>query len=107
MSRPCVVCGRGTYPASPRPDAEQRAVLHAEGKRRAGGRGACVNCYQVLRLAGRLEELPLIYDTAKGADDPEAKDCARCGVKHRAPADICQDCRLVLSDLGELERWAS
>lgn len=107
MSRDCVVCGRKTYPASPRPSPEQRAILHAEGRRRVGGRGACVNCYQALRKAGRLEELEPLLGHARGPDDVDATPCIRCGVPQRRPEDLCSDCELVLADLGEIEMWAA
>jgi len=107
VSRDCVVCGCGTYPRAPRPDPEQLAVWKAEGRRGASGRGACVNCYQRYRMAGRLSELSMTRALAHGEHDPEANACPRCGISHRNPAGVCQDCELVLVDLGELERWAS
>lgn len=53
----CDRCGCGTFPWHPRPSTEQLRAWRADGRRRAAGRGVCVNCYKRYRAAGRLDEL--------------------------------------------------
>lgn len=104
----CTECGRGTYPSNPAPSTEQRLAWRAEGRRRAAGRGVCVNCYARFRSAGRLHELAFTRTgIVQPADDKPATNCPRCGIKHRLPEELCQDCQLVAGDLNELQAWCA
>lgn len=100
----CRVCSVRTFPQTA--TSEEKARCRALGWKRQCGRGVCVNCYERYRKAGRLGELSYVRGVAE-QDDTTAKVCTRCGIKHKTETDLCQDCVVIVSDLGELERWAS
>lgn len=104
LGEPCVVCSAKTYPQTASPEA--KADYRARGWKRRAGRGACVNCFVRYRKAGRLNELSLVHGIASEGDGL-AKICSRCGIAHRMPEDLCQDCHLVVADLGELRTWSA
>lgn len=98
----CVVCAVRTYPSSTKPEIKD--VYRSLGWKRKGGRGACANCFGRFSKAGRLNELAFVRGTTVPGD-PLAKACTRCGIDHRMPEPLCQDCNLVTADLGESEVW--
>lgn len=100
----CKVCSVCTYPQSA--PEEQKTGFRARGWKRQCGRGVCVNCYERYRKAGRLDELSFVRGVAD-RDDENAKACVRCGIKHKMPEDLCQDCVTVAGDLHELDHWAA
>lgn len=103
-TKTCRLCGVATYPQTA--PAADKARFRAQGMKRQCGRGVCVNCYERYRKAGRLDELAFVRGTADASDE-RAKACPRCGIAHRMPDELCQDCVLVAADLGELERWSA
>lgn len=79
--------------------AEQRRHLGSLGVRRRGGRGLCSACYFRAQRDGTIEA----FQCGPG----EAGACSRCSIEAGLTDGLCSDCRLVCSDLRELERWAS
>lgn len=103
-TRACARCGCQTvqpevWNANRGPVRDQ---WKADGWRRASGRGLCVTCYQYLRSHDRLDE----FAPVSHFGDTVAK-CSRCGIHSKLDRGLCVDCTIVLTDLGERDRWAS
>ena len=101
----CRACGVRTF--SPNLPRDERRRLYAAGQKRKCGRGLCVNCYEHHRGAGTLEDFPLLRRTVFEVDVEQGQPCTRCGIRHRSLGELCQDCDLVVRDLGEVDAWAS
>ncbi|GAB3988757.1 hypothetical protein [Nocardioides marmoraquaticus] len=78
---------------------EQRRDLGRLGVRRRGGRGLCSACYFRAQRDGTIDA----FQCGRG----ETGACTRCSIESGLTDGLCGDCRLVCSDLHELERWAS
>lgn len=100
--RPCSHCGVKTYQQTAAAADKER--YRADGWKRRGGRGLCVNCYERHRHNGTIDQ---IAKPSLAKQGEEAPACVRCGIKHSNKPPLCQDCEAVVGDLHELEAWSA
>lgn len=64
--------------------------------------GYCRHCYDKhrKRVTGRSRPVgvPVVHDS---------RPCLRCSLPTRAEVRVCRDCRDVLADMGETDRWVA